>query len=223
MSRLATYLHDLKTLPADALLAFRREGLPGVWNAVTARTLHRMFRTGQLIVFAHSLDLPVEITPPAGVRITRATEQDLPALLALVGRREINRFRGLLAGGRICFVAWRNDQPLGYAWVAGRIGPDVSLWPLPFEFPERAAYFWNLYVVPSERSSGIGSALAAERLRLARKAGFSEGWRMVAPSNGASLRTVQKTARGTRVVGELRFLQLLGRTYARFSSNRVSA
>ena len=40
---------------------------------------------------------------------------------------------------------------------------------------------------------------------------------MVAPTNAPSLRTVQKTAAGTRLVGEIRFVQLLGRTYARFT------
>jgi ribosomal protein S18 acetylase RimI-like enzyme len=88
---------------------------------------------------------------------------------------------------------------------------------LPLAFPSSAAYLWNLYVLPSERSSGIGSALASARLQLTRESGFREGWRMVAPTNAPSLRTVQKTAAATRVVGEIRFLQLLGHTYARFT------
>jgi hypothetical protein len=40
---------------------------------------------------------------------------------------------------------------------------------------------------------------------------------MVAPTNAPSLRTVQKTGAGTRLIGEIRFTQLLGRTYARFT------
>jgi len=217
MSRPAAYLQDLKTLAGDIRLGYRHEGLRGAWKALAARSLHRVFRAGQLIVFAHSLDRWREVPPPPGVRVARATRQDLPALTALVGQREVERFRRLLAAGRICLVAWKGDQPLGYAWVAPRIGPDVSVWPLPLEFPQQAAYFCNLYVVPSERRSGIGSALASERLRVAREAGFAEGWRMVAPANGASLRTVQKTSAGTRVVGEIRFVQLLGRNFASFT------
>jgi ribosomal protein S18 acetylase RimI-like enzyme len=76
-------------------------------------------------------------------------------------------------------------------------------------------------VLPSERSTGIGSALAAARLRVARDAGLQEGWRMVAPSNTPSLRTVQKSTDGTRVVGEIRFVQLLGRNFARFSPRKA--
>ena len=40
---------------------------------------------------------------------------------------------------------------------------------------------------------GLGSALAAERLRTVRELGYTEGWRMVAPDNIASLRTLRRT------------------------------
>jgi GNAT superfamily N-acetyltransferase len=217
MSRFHKYLHDLRTLPADTLLGYRQAGVSGAWNALAARSLHRLIRTGHLLVFAHSLDNLAVPTAPAGVRIALAEDEDWPALASLVGQREVSRFRALQAAGRRCLVAWRGKVPVGYAWVAHPIGPDVAPWPLPFTFPSTAAYLYNLYVVPSERSSGIGSALAHERLCLARDAGHREGWRMVAPSNSPSLRTVRKTAAGTRAVGELHFLQLLGRTYARFT------
>jgi ribosomal protein S18 acetylase RimI-like enzyme len=96
------------------------------------------------------------------------------------------------------------------------------LWPLPFEFPSDAAYLWNLYVLPSERSNGTGTALAQARLRLARELGFREGWRMVAPSNRPSLRTVEKSGTGTRIVGELQFVHFMGRTFGRFKSPHAS-
>jgi GNAT superfamily N-acetyltransferase len=220
MSRLAAYLQDLRTLPGDAMLAYGRDGLQGAWKTVASRSLHRAFRSGRLIIFAHDLDRLVDVSPPAGVRITELAEKDWPAVASLVGRRELDRFRSLAARGHHCLVAWRGDAALGYAWVAHEIGPDVAPWPLPISFPSSAAYLWNLYVLPSERSGGIGSALASRRLQLAREAGFREGWRMVAPSNASSLRTVQKTSAGTRALGEIRFVQLVGRTYARFTPNR---
>ena len=216
MRRITAYWFDLRTLPGDALLAYRLEGWAGAWKAVASRSLHRVFRNGRLIVFAHPVDQMVDVAPPAGVRITQPTGQEWARLASLVGRRELQRFLALSARGRRCLVAWRGDTPVGYAWVAGDLGPDVALSPLPLAFPSSAAYLLNLYVLPSERSSGIGSALASGRLRLAREIGFREGWRMVASTNAPSLRTVQKTAAATRVVGEIRFVQLLGRTYARF-------
>ena len=217
MSRIGRYWLDLKTLPGDALVAYRHEGWTGAWKAVASRSLHRIFRRGRLMVFAHQVDQMVDLPPPAGVRITQPTAAEWARLASLLGRRELQRFRALSARGRRCLVAWRGETPVGYAWVADDLGPDVAVSPLPLAFPSSAAYLLNLYVLPSERSSGIGSALASGRLRLARESGFREGWRMVAPTNAPSLRTVQKTGAGTRLVGEIRFVQLLGRTYARFT------
>jgi ribosomal protein S18 acetylase RimI-like enzyme len=216
MSSFQKYLDDLRTLPADALLGYRHEGMRGIWKSVAARSVHRLVRVGHLIVFAHSVDGVVEPSLPPGIRIALASDQDWSALAAVAGEREVSRFRTLLARGRRCLIAWRDQTPVGYAWLADQIGPDVVVWPLPLEFPASAAYLWNLYVLPTERSNGIGSALARARLRLAKEKGFREGWRMVSPSNEPSLRTVRKSASGTRVVGEIRFVQLLGRSYARF-------
>ena len=223
MTRLRSYLHDIRTLPADAMLGYRNEGARGVWKSVAARSLHRLVRGGRLIVFAHPLEVKRDLELPAGVAITSASEQDWTALAGMVGQRELSRFGALHAKGRRCLIAWRGNKPVGYAWVANEIGPDVTLWPFPVQFPRTAAYLWNLYVLPSERSSGIGSALAHARLQLAREMGFREAWRMVAPSNTASLRTVRKSATATRVVGNITFIQLLNRTYARFTPYAVGA
>ena len=217
MSRVHRFFHGLRTLPADARLGFRHERLRGVWKALAGRSLHHLVRSGRLIVFAQALDRATGSPLPSGISITRLDQGYWNALGSLVGRRELDQFRALLANGRHCLVAWRGEKPVGYAWVAEVIGPDVAIWPLPLEVPERTAYLWKLYVVPSERCNGIGSALAKARLQLARELGFRQAWRMVAPSNAASLRTVQKSATGTRVVGKIRFVQLLNRTYTRFT------
>lgn len=213
--RLAKYWRDWRTFPADAALSYRHNGIPGIGKVLGPRTIHRVFRQGRLIVFAQPLDRLPEIQPPAGVTIGRLTETEWPALATIVTRRELERFRELIAAGRHCLVAWRGVQPIGYAWVAERVGPDVTLVPLPL--PDDAAYLWDLYVLPTERSNGIGSALASARLRTARECGFREGWRTIAPSNRASLRTLAKSGPGARIVGELRYLKLLTRMYIRFT------
>jgi GNAT superfamily N-acetyltransferase len=222
MIRLDKYLLDLRTFPADAALGYRRDGIRGVWRAVATRSLDRVLRGGRLIVFAHSLDGELGLSLPPGIRITRATDEELKALGPVTGQRDVSRFRSLVKNGRHCLIAWRGDQPLGYTWVAGGVGPDIMMWPLPLEFPPDVAYLWNLYVLPSERSNGIGTALAQARLHLARELGFREGWRMVAPSNRPSLRTVAKSGISTRIVGELEFLHLMGRTFGRFKSPHAS-
>jgi hypothetical protein len=40
---------------------------------------------------------------------------------------------------------------------------------------------------------------------------------MVTPTNEASLRTMERSASTTRTVGEVRYIKLLSRTYARFT------
>ena len=223
MNRLRKYWFDVRTLPADAALAYRHEGVRGAWKALASRSVHRVLRAGRVIVFAHPLRDERDSELPAGVRVSLASAEDLAALVSLAGEREANRFRALQEHGHHCLIAWRGTEPVGYAWVAQRMGPDVAIWPLPFEFPADAAYLWNLYVIPSERAHGIGSALAQARLRLARHNGLRQGWRMIDPSNSASLRTLKKSAGHTRVVGEIRFVQLFSRTYSRFTPHNPEA
>ena len=168
MSRITAYWFDLRTLPGDALLAYRHEGWAGAWKAVASRSLHRVLRSGRLIVFAHPVEQMVDVAPPAGVRITQPTGQEWARLASLVGRRELQRFLALSARGRRCLVAWRGDTPVGYAWVAGDLGPDVALSPLPLAFPSSAAYLLNLYV---------SSLRAKQRDRLGSRVGPAPaGW-----------------------------------------------
>ena len=212
---LAKYVEDCRTFPRDAALAYGHNGWRGVWAALAPRTIHRVFRTGHQLIFAQLLDPPPDVAPPAGVHIAPLSEADWPALSNLVTQRDLARFQALMAAGRHGLVAWRGTQPIGYGWVAERIGPDVTACPLAL--PVHAAYLWDLYVIPSERSNGVGSALASARVRTARELGCSEAWRMIEPSNLASLRTLAKSANVTRVVGELRYVKVLSWVHARFT------
>ena len=219
--RVLKYVEDCRTFPGDARLAFRLEGLRGVWDALAARTIDRVLRHGHVVVFAQALGSAPVIPPPAGVVIRPLTDEDWPALSRMVTQRSLGLFRALLQKGHHGLVAWRGAEPIGYGWVAEKVGPEVTACPL--SLPGDAAYLWDLYVVPSERSNGIGSALASARIRIARERGFREGWRMISPSNAASLRTLAKSGSNTRVVGEMRYIKLLDRIYARFTPAIVPA
>lgn len=208
------YIEDCRTFPGDAAVAFRLQGLGGVWDALRQRTIDRIVAAGHLVIFAQSLDSAPEIPAPPGVVLRPLSSDDWYALSSIVSQRDIRRFRALIAAGRHAVVAWRGSQPIGYGWVAERLGPDVTVCPLAL--PADAAYLWDLYVIPSERSSGVGSALASARIRIAKNCGLSEGWRMISPSNAPSLRTLTKSATHTRKVGELRFIKILSRVYSRF-------
>lgn len=214
-SQLAKYARDIATLPGDAAAGYRNEGMRGVWDAVACRTVHRVIRASRLTVFAQLLDHIPEAAPPAGVTISRLGSDEVEVIAPIAGERHRERFRGLLASGCVGLVAWKAGRPVGYAWIAREMRPEVSLYPL--ELPAHAAYLWDLYVVPAERGNGLGSALAAERLRTARELGFTEGWRMVAPDNIASLRTLRRIGLRPRVVGEVRCLKLGPRLFGRFT------
>src|SRR5215207_582518 len=213
--KLLKYVEDCRTFPGDAALAFRLEGLSGVWEALASRTIDRVVRSGHAMVFAQVLESAPDIPPPPGVVIRPLSDEDWPALSRIVTQRAVSQFRVLLKNGHRGLVAWRGVDPIGYGWVAARMGPDVTACPL--SLPSHAAYLWDLYVVQHERSNGIGSALASARIRVARECGFREGWRMIAPSNAPSLRTLAKSGSQTRLVGEMRFIKIMDRMYARFT------
>jgi GNAT superfamily N-acetyltransferase len=211
---LRKYLEDWRSFPGDAAIGFRKEGWYGVWLAFAPRSVYRVIRLGKLVVFAQPVDQP-ESPVPAGVTIRRLQDGDFFALGTLMGERELKRCRTLVSAGHVGLIAWRGRRPIGYAWVAAQLGPEVTA--CPFPLPPYAAYLWDLYVIPSERGTGVGTALAAARLRTARDWGFKEGWRTIAPDNAASLATLRKTGSGsTRVVGELHYLKLLRRMRTRF-------
>jgi hypothetical protein len=67
--RLEKYVHDCRTFPGDALLAYRLEGARGVWEALAARTVDRVLRTGHVVIFAQLLSSARRVAPPPGVTI----------------------------------------------------------------------------------------------------------------------------------------------------------
>jgi GNAT superfamily N-acetyltransferase len=210
--RLSRWIGGLRTLPHDAALAYRRGGRGDLWTTLAHQSLYCVCRHGHLLIIAQALDSFRQVSPPPGVRIAEASISDWPALEAILTRRELNGFARRLAAGMVGLIAWRDGSPIGYTWVADRLLSFVT--PCPIALPSNAAYLFDLYVHPGERSGGIGSALASARLELARARGFKEGWRMISPANGASLRTVEKTTgSGTRIVGEVRYVKILTRVH----------
>ncbi len=208
------YVEDCRTFPADAVLAYRLHGIPGLWDTFAQRTLYRIVAGGHMVIFAQDLNAPGVPAPP-GVVIRPVTNEDWTPFSSIVSQRDLRRFQRMAAAGHHCLGAWRGAEPIGYGWVAQRLDPDVTVCPL--ELPAHAAYLWDLYVIPRERSNGVGSALASARMQLARECGFSEGWRMIAPSNAPSLRTLAKTGIRTRRVGDLRFLKIFARMHSRMT------
>ena len=111
-SRLDKYAQDCRTFPADAVLAYRLEGVKGAWDALRQRTIDRILYTSHVIVFAQLIDSAPEVPPPPGVVIRRLQEGDGPALATMVSQRNLARFRALAAAGRHGLIAWCGARPL---------------------------------------------------------------------------------------------------------------
>jgi GNAT superfamily N-acetyltransferase len=202
------YWHDLISFPEDAAHAWRTSGWRGVWAEVADRTLHRVFRRGRMLVAEQPLDALPPLHVPDGVEIREIGADELELLRTLVTSRTLTRFSSYMHHGGICLVASRRGDPVGYTWIAGRMLPGIES--IPIDLPGDAAYGWALYVKPSERGSGVGSALVAARLLSAQRRGYRRAWRAIRITNRPALRTLEKTGSGTaRIVRDVSYLKLL--------------
>jgi GNAT superfamily N-acetyltransferase len=200
------YLKDLLGLPADVALAWRHRGFAGVRNEIAHRTLWAFFRWNRLSVWEQPLSDLEDVRLPDGVTI-ELFRGDWFELAKIAPRRELHAFRRAAAKGRHCLVARRDGRPIGYTWTSLVIEREIERFDIPL--PPDAAYGWNLYVIPSERNSGTGTALVSARLNLARSLGRERGWRVIAPSNAPSKRTLEKASRGRhKHVAELVHVQI---------------
>ena len=215
------YLRDAMTFPRDASLAWRHSGARGALRELRIRTLDRVSRGGLALLFEHVVaDVP-HLPLPSGVRITPFAGPDWSQFLALASEKRIAGFRRRIERGRECLVAWRGDRPVGFTWISTRMDADMETYALPL--PADASYHWDLYVASEERGTGVGTALAFERLHHAREKFFRISWRLIDIDNVASQRGAQKTASAsTRVIGELRYGNFFGRSWYRFSPGLVS-
>jgi GNAT superfamily N-acetyltransferase len=215
------YVRDVITLPRDARAGWRHRGASGVWRELRVRTLDRISRRGHALLLEHALaDVP-RLPLPDGIRIAPFEGPDWSLFLELTTAARIARYHKRIARGRECLVAWRGDRPVGFTWISTRMDSDIETYELPL--PSDVTYHWDLYVASSERGNGIGTALAFERLHHARGRSFRAAWRLIDIDNLASQRTAQKTAApSTRVIGELRYMSIFGRSWSRFTPEVIS-
>ncbi len=215
------YVRDVITFPGDAGRAWRHSGARGAWREIRVRTFDRLSRRGLALLLEHVLvDVP-HLPLPDGVRIATFAGPDWSPFLALTTEKRIAQFRKRIARGRECLVAWRGTQPVGFTWISTRMDRDMETYALPL--PTDATYHWDLFVASAERGTGLGTALAFARLHHMRDKSYRVGWRLIDIDNLASQRTAQKTASSsTRVIGELRYMSIFGRSWSRFTAGAMS-
>ena len=215
------YVRDAITFPRDARAAWTHAGASGVWREMRLRSLDRISRRGLALLLEHVVaDVP-HLPLPEGVRIAPFAGSDWSPFLAFTTPQRIEKFRKRIARGRECLVAWRGDRPVGFTWISKQMERDIETYVLPL--PADGAYHWDLFVASEERGSGVGTALAYARLHHAHEQSYRVGWRLIDVDNWSSQRGAQKTATAsTRVIGELRYRSVFGRSWSSFTSDTIS-
>jgi GNAT superfamily N-acetyltransferase len=215
------YLRDAVTFPRDARLAWKHGGARSAWRELRTRTLDRVSQAGIALLLEHVVAHVPELPLPEGVSITPFAGPDWSQFRTFVSEKRIAGFRKRIARGRECLVAWQGERPLALTWISTRMDADMESYALPL--PPDASYHWDLFVSSEARGTGVGTALAFARLHHARDKSYRIGWRLIDIDNLGSLRGAQKTASAsTRVLGELRYRNIFGRSWYRFSPGLVS-
>jgi GNAT superfamily N-acetyltransferase len=203
---LAKYVNDVRTFPADGIRAWRAGGWPSFRQEIRKRTLGRI--GGYVRRFVIETDLLRLSDPglPAEVDIRPFSGPDW-TLLGNLGRSRLgSQFAEATAAGRICLVAWKRRQAIGYAWFSPAVESEHESYDLAL--PPQTIYVWQIEVARSERRRGVGAALVSRGLELCRERGYRKSWIIIQPDNLASIRTIASVA-PSRVQGTVARLKVL--------------
>ena len=207
------YLTDLRTFPGDATRAWRTGGWKAIQEEIRKRTLDRLGGYVRRYVIETDLSRLAEVAPPEGVEIRPFDGPDWSLLGDMSRSRLASRFDEATAAGRVCLVAWKKRQAVGYAWFSPRIENRHESYDLPL--PSDTIYIWQVEVSRTERRQGIAAALLSSGLQLARDRNFCRSWIIIHPDNVASLRTIASVA-PSRVLGTVARLKVLSWIYSRY-------
>ncbi|MFL5548286.1 MAG: GNAT family N-acetyltransferase [Gemmatimonadales bacterium] len=204
--KLVKYLHDLQTFPGDGLRAWRSGGWVAVRKEIRRRTLGRLGGYVRRFLIETDLHQLVDAELPPEVDIRPFTGPDWTLLGNLGRSRMPQQFAEASAAGRTCLIAWKRRQAVGYVWFSTAIESRHERYDLML--PADTVYVWQIEVIRSERSQGVGAALLSRGLELCRERGFHRSWIIVHPNNFASIRTVASVA-PSRVLGTVGRVKVL--------------
>ncbi len=121
------------------------------------------------------------------------------ALLSQVSNTKIEEIRKRLANDNKAFVAWYNETPAAFGWMAmgkafiGELNHELIL-------PLGHRYLWNFRTLESFRGMGIYPRLL-QYILTAEKNSASKFWILHAPENHASKKGIEKA--GFRFAGQV--------------------
>ena len=148
-----------------------------------------------LYTFSKADTLP-SINAPVGLQIQESTDS---ALLARIGSTMVEEVIQRLANDHVAFVAYLNDEPTAFGWMArgkakiGELNHEMVM-------PVGNRYLWNFRTMEAYRGLGIYPTLLRYIIQ-------HEGdkanrfWIIHAPENKSSMKGIQKA--GFQYVGKL--------------------
>ena len=143
-----------------------------------------------------SLNKLPSIPIPAGLKIEVSTDA---TLLSILGNTTVKEVSERLSNGHVAFVAYINDQPAGFGWMArskARIGELNH----DFVLPQKNRYLWNFRTLAPYRGLGIYPALLQHIMQYEGE-DANRFWIIHAPENKSSLKGIVKS--GFEYVGKL--------------------
>ena len=135
----------------------------------------------------HRADPTPSLPPLPGLVVRR--EEDTRVMAALQGRTEEEIAHRFAAGHR-AYVAWRDDGPAAFGWVATR-SADIGELGSSFAIPSRERYLWNFVTLAAHRGLGIYPRLLDAIVR-AESREAERFWIAYAPENHASGAGIRK-------------------------------
>src|SRR5438105_3698106 len=138
----------MRSFPEDVARAWRAGGWSGVLKELRHRVWDRMGGYVRRTVIETDLAELGEIYPPLSVDIRPFNRTDWSLLGDMARHRLAPEFDEAAALGRICLVAWRHRQAVGYAWFSDYIEDRQKSYNLPL--PNDATFIWAVEVSRNE-------------------------------------------------------------------------
>jgi ribosomal protein S18 acetylase RimI-like enzyme len=158
----------------------------------------RIARADSMLALRHRSDPTPPLAPLGGLVVRRETRASAMAVLQQRAELEMQR---RIDDGHLAYVAYLNDTPAAFGWVATR-SAELGELRSTFAIPNGERYLWNFVTVASFRGLGIYPRLVDAIVR-AESREAERFWIAYAPENHASGAGIRKA--GFTTLAELSF------------------